>query len=162
MFVQNSSRDHDGHVINATWDLDFDPKMASDMKCCVIAGESVISIICRPGLVTSDAMTGAPMTRQTDMQTHPPTHRERDGPTDTQSTYRPSYSLYISILAEPAPGFAWEDSINCYFHLSLSSSTTHFMLSMHLDLITHFALTTSDGYELGSTRKSTQGCLAWS
>ncbi len=46
---QNSSRDHDGHVThvaNATLDFKFGLKMASDMRCCVMACEFVISSIC--------------------------------------------------------------------------------------------------------------------
>ncbi len=46
-------------------------------------------------------------------------------------------------LAEPAPSSAWENSMNCYFCLSLSLSTTYFTPSMCLDLITHFMLSTS-------------------
>ncbi len=46
------------------------------------------------------------------------------------------YLLYFQ-LAEPAPGFAWENSTN---H-SLSSSTPNFPLSMSLNLTTHFAIT---------------------
>ena len=55
----------------------------------------------------------------------------------------PSTDCSYCQLAEPAPGFAWENSINRYFHLFLSLSTTYFTLSMRLNLTAHFALTIS-------------------
>ncbi len=53
------------------------------------------------------------------------------------------HALYMhnsDTLTEPAPGFARENSMNCYLCLSLSSFTTYFTLSMHLDLITYFVV----------------------